>query len=78
METGGSGFRGSHLVEELERRSDDVELFLPRSAEDDRRDTSDIEQGSEVSSADDVVHLAAAVDGIGTAARIPGDTSTTR
>jgi dTDP-glucose 4,6-dehydratase/GDP-L-fucose synthase len=39
METGGSGFRGSHLVEELERRSDDIELFLPRSAEDDRRDT---------------------------------------
>lgn len=29
MMTGGSGFLGSHLVEELRSRSDDIEVLVP-------------------------------------------------
>jgi dTDP-glucose 4,6-dehydratase/GDP-L-fucose synthase len=72
MVTGGSGFLGSHLVEELESRSDDVEIFVPRSSEYDLREKSDIEQAFEDSGADVVIHLAATVGGIGANRENPG------
>jgi dTDP-glucose 4,6-dehydratase/GDP-L-fucose synthase len=72
MVTGGSGFLGSHLVEELESRSDDVEIFVPRSSEYDLREKLDIEQAFEDSGADVVIHLAATVGGIGANRENPG------
>ncbi len=44
MVTGGSGFLGSHLVEELRTRSDDVDVFIPRSDEYDLRERAAIRQ----------------------------------
>jgi len=72
MVTGGAGFLGSHLVDELRRRSDDVEIFVPRSEEHDLREKHDIRRAFETSSADTVIHLAATVGGIGANARNPG------
>jgi len=72
MVTGGAGFLGSHLVEDLESRSDDVEIFVPRSDEYDLRETSDIQRAFEDSGADTVIHLAATVGGIGANKENPG------
>jgi dTDP-glucose 4,6-dehydratase/GDP-L-fucose synthase len=72
MVTGGSGFLGSHLVEELESRSESVELFVPRSAEYDLREKPDIQRAFEDSNADVVIHLAATVGGIGANRKNPG------
>lgn len=72
MVTGGAGFLGSHLVDELESRSDNVEIFVPRSDEYDLREKSDIKDAFEDSGADTVIHLAATVGGIGANRENPG------
>lgn len=72
MVTGGAGFLGSHLVDDLETRSDSVEIFVPRSDEYDLREKTDIKQSFEDSGADTVIHLAATVGGIGANKENPG------
>lgn len=72
MVTGGSGFLGSHIIDELKRRSDTVDIFIPRSDEYDLRNRKDINQALEDSQADLVIHLAATVGGIGANASNPG------
>jgi dTDP-glucose 4,6-dehydratase/GDP-L-fucose synthase len=72
MVTGGAGFLGSHLVEDLKSRSENVEVFVPRSTEYDLRKKADIQQAYEDSDADVVVHLAATVGGIGANREKPG------
>lgn len=72
MVTGGAGFLGSHLVEELESRSDSVDIFVPRSDEYDLRRRADIERAFEDSHPDVVIHLAASVGGIGANQDNPG------
>lgn len=72
MVTGGSGFLGSHLVEDLESRSDDVDTFVPRSSEYDLRERADIRRALSNSGADTVIHLAATVGGIGANRKNPG------
>lgn len=72
MVTGGSGFLGGHLVDELRSRSDAVNIFIPRSDEYDLREKGDIQQAFEDSEADIVVHLAATVGGIGANRKNPG------
>lgn len=72
MITGDSGFLASHLVEEFKRRSNGVEISVPRSADYDFRESSDIKQASEDSDADAVIHLAATVGGIGASKKNPG------
>jgi len=72
MVTGGSGFLGSHLVEQLRSRSDSVEVFVPRSDEYDLRERANIRRALTDSGADVVVHLAATVGGIGANRENPG------
>jgi len=72
MVTGGAGFLGSHLVDDLESRSDDVEIFVPRSNEYDLREKANIERAFADSGADTVIHLAATVGGIGANKENPG------
>ncbi len=72
MVTGGSGFLGSHLVERLRARSDDVTVFVPRSEEYDLRERAAIRQAFVESGADTVIHLAATVGGIGANRENPG------
>ena len=72
MVTGGSGFLGGHLVVNLESRSDDVDVFVPRSDKYDLRNRSDIRRAFEDSGADVVIHLAATVGGIGANRKNPG------
>ncbi|WEL16667.1 GDP-L-fucose synthase [Halorhabdus sp. SVX81] len=72
MVTGGAGFLGSHLVDELDSRSDDVDIFVPRSDQYDLRKKAAIQRAFEDSGADTVIHLAATVGGIGANAANPG------
>jgi dTDP-glucose 4,6-dehydratase/GDP-L-fucose synthase len=72
MVTGGAGFLGSHLVEELERRADDVDVFVPRSEEYDLRNREEIQAALSASDPDVVIHLAATVGGIGANRKNPG------
>jgi len=72
MVTGGAGFLGSHLVEELERRRDDVDIFVPRSDEYDLREKEAIQRALQDSDPDVVLHLAATVGGIGANRENPG------
>ncbi|WP_193310270.1 GDP-L-fucose synthase [Halorubrum halophilum] len=72
MVTGGSGFLGSHLVEELSRRGREVDIFVPRSEEYDLREKSDIKRALLDSEPDVVLHLAATVGGIGANREYPG------
>ncbi|WP_436903783.1 GDP-L-fucose synthase family protein [Halovenus halobia] len=72
MVTGGAGFLGSHLVEDLQSRSESVDIFIPRSEEYDLREKSDIKRAFEDSGADTVIHLAASVGGIGANRENPG------
>jgi dTDP-glucose 4,6-dehydratase/GDP-L-fucose synthase len=72
MVTGGAGFLGSHLVEDLQSRSDSVDIFVPRSEEYDLREKQDIKWAFEDSGADTVIHLAASVGGIGANRENPG------
>ena len=72
MVTGGAGFLGSHLVEDLESRSDSVEVFIPRSDDYDLRERAEIRRAFHESDADVVLHLAATVGGIGANRDNPG------
>lgn len=72
MVTGGAGFLGTHLIEQLEARSNDVEVFVPRSDEYDLREKADIRRAFSDSGADTVIHLAATVGGIGANRKNPG------
>jgi dTDP-glucose 4,6-dehydratase/GDP-L-fucose synthase len=72
MVTGGAGFLGSHLVEELKYRSEDVKIFIPRSDNYDLRKKPDIKRVFKDSGADTVIHLAATVGGIGANQENPG------
>ena len=72
MVTGGSGFLGSHLVEDLESRSDTVDIFVPRSDEYDLRNREEIKQVLADAEPDIVIHLAASVGGIGANRKNPG------
>ncbi|WP_083258829.1 GDP-L-fucose synthase family protein [Halodesulfurarchaeum formicicum] len=72
MVTGGAGFLGSHLVDELERRADDVDVFVPRSDEYDLREKAGIRLALRKADPDVVLHLAATVGGIGANRENPG------
>jgi len=72
MVTGGDGFLGSHLVDELRARSDSVEVFVPRSRNYDLRERANVRRAFQDSGADVVIHLAATVGGIGANRRNPG------
>jgi dTDP-glucose 4,6-dehydratase/GDP-L-fucose synthase len=72
MVTGGAGFLGSHLIDELQRRNDGVDIFVPRSEEYDLRNRNEIQQAFKDTGADTVIHLAATVGGIGANAANPG------
>lgn len=72
MVTGGSGFLGSHLIENLKTRSGNVKIFVPRSQTYDLREKQDVRQAFEDSDADTVIHLAATVGGIGANSENPG------
>ena len=72
MVTGGAGFLGTHLCENLRERSDSVEIFVPRSDDYDLRERTAIRQAFFDSEADTVIHLAATVGGIGANRENPG------
>ncbi|WP_440989445.1 GDP-L-fucose synthase family protein [Haloarchaeobius baliensis] len=72
MVTGGAGFLGSHLVDDLESRSESVDVFVPRSDEYDLRNRDDIRRALEEADPDVVIHLAATVGGIGANRENPG------
>lgn len=72
MVTGGAGFLGSPLVENLRSRSNDVTVFVPRSANYDLTERTNIRRAFCDSEADIVVHLAATVGGIGANRANPG------
>jgi dTDP-glucose 4,6-dehydratase/GDP-L-fucose synthase len=74
MVTGGSGFLGGHLVEQLRERSSDVEVFVPRSESYDLRRRAAVRRAFEDSGADVLVHLAATVEGVGGLEARPGET----
>lgn len=69
--TGGSGFLGSHLIEELEKE-EPREILAPRSKECDLREQSDVRAFFKKHSPDVVIHLAASVGGIGANRDNPG------
>jgi GDP-L-fucose synthase len=68
--TGGGGFLGSHLVERLEAKGDDV--FVPRSAEYDLTSPEDTARLFDEADAELVFHAAAEVGGIGANRANPG------
>jgi dTDP-glucose 4,6-dehydratase/GDP-L-fucose synthase len=72
MVTGGSGFLGSHLIDELETRSNDIDIFVPRSDEYDLREKANIRRALRAADPDVVIHLAATVGGIGANRENPG------
>ena len=69
--TGGSGFLGSHVVEQLEERGC-ASIAAPRSAEYDLRDIGQVRACLEAVKPDVVIHLAAVVGGIGANREHPG------
>lgn len=70
--TGGGGFLGSYVVEELQRRGA-REVFVPRSAEYDLRERENIIRCLADARPDLVIHLAAVVGGIGANRDNPGE-----
>ena len=68
--TGGRGFLGRHLVDELDRAG--AKVVAPTSAEYDLRDRSTIDRMLRDHTPDAVVHLAAVVGGIGANRAEPG------
>jgi GDP-L-fucose synthase len=64
MVTGGAGFLGHYLVEVLQAR-DCSQIFVPRSAQYDLRQTEAVQRAFDDSQAEVVFHLAAIVGGIG-------------
>ncbi|HEX4353989.1 MAG TPA: NAD-dependent epimerase/dehydratase family protein, partial [Polyangiales bacterium] len=69
--TGGSGFLGTHVIEELERRGA-RSIVRPRSSEVDLTDARAVRALFERERPDLVLHLAAKVGGIGANQRTPG------
>ena len=69
--TGGAGFLGSHLVEELERRGAD-EIFIPAYPAYDLTKRDDILRMLADARPDVIIHLAAIVGGIGANMASPG------
>ncbi len=69
--TGGGGFLGSHVVDQL-RPLNPPTIFVPRSAEYDLRERQAIRRMLADSHADVVIHLAASVGGIGANRENPG------
>lgn len=69
--TGGTGFLGSHLIEEL-KKLDVNFIYAPSSEEYDLRRLDDIKAVLAVSRPDIVIHLAAIVGGIGANRERPG------
>jgi GDP-L-fucose synthase len=70
--TGGAGFLGRHVQQELERSGANPKSFvIPRSATDDLRDMAAASRL--IYGADLVIHLAARVGGIGFNQKYPGD-----
>lgn len=70
--TGGAGFLGSHIVEELRDRGY-KDIFVPRSAEYDLRDPDAIERLYTDSDPNVIIHAAASVGGIGANRERPGE-----
>ncbi|SFR90176.1 dTDP-glucose 4,6-dehydratase/GDP-L-fucose synthase [Halomicrobium zhouii] len=70
--TGGAGFLGSHVVEELESRGYS-HITVPRSDQYDLRDPDDIQSLFDDESPDVVIHLAGTVGGIGVMDEKPGE-----
>lgn len=74
MVTGGAGFLGSHLVEELEARGAVRErIFVPRSKDYDLTDHDAVRRAFHDADPDVVIHLAAVVGGIGANRARPGE-----
>lgn len=71
MVTGGSGFLGSHVVDELRARGAS-DVVVPRSSRYDLRDARGAEAAFDDARPDLVIHLAAAVGGIGANRKHPG------
>ncbi|HEV7682008.1 MAG TPA: GDP-L-fucose synthase [Pyrinomonadaceae bacterium] len=69
--TGGSGFLGRHLVEQLNRFSG-VEIFVPRSCSYDLVKMANVERLLADTKPDLIIHLAAVVGGIGANQENPG------
>lgn len=69
--TGGGGFLGSFVVEELKARGAD-EVFVPRQSDYDLRDLEAIRRCYDDSNPEVVIHLAAVVGGIGANMKNPG------
>ncbi len=69
--TGGAGFLGRHVVAHLEHAGAG-DIVVPRSADCDLRDRAAIERLLAQSRPDTVIHLAAAVGGIGANRENPG------
>jgi GDP-L-fucose synthase len=69
--TGGGGFLGSHVVEELRRRGE-YEVAVPRSSQYDLRDASAVRRMYDELRPVVVIHLAAVVGGIGANRENPG------
>ncbi len=69
--TGGAGFLGSFVVDELNRLGP-LAVFVPRSAEYDLREKDAIDRMLRDARPDVVIHLAATVGGIGANRRNPG------
>ncbi len=70
--TGGAGFLGSHVVDQLQRTNWCSEVFAPRSREYDLRNQKDVIRLYEVSRPDIVIHIAGIVGGIGANRENPG------
>ncbi len=69
--TGGAGFLGRHVIEEL-RRSNCSKLFVPRSSEYDLRKPEQVRRLYQDARPALVIHLAAVVGGIGANRENPG------
>ncbi|MCJ7575566.1 MAG: GDP-L-fucose synthase [Dehalococcoidia bacterium] len=70
--TGGVGFLGRHVVEELEKKGC-REIFVPRSKDYDLVDMEAVKRLYQDSRPDVVIHLAAKVGGIGVTGKKPGE-----
>ena len=69
--TGGAGFLGKRVVRKLAEVGCD-DIFVPRSAEYDLRETGDVAKMLQDAQPDIIIHLAAVVGGIGANSMYPG------